>query len=218
VIRHKEHNEGLRWLGFACATIFVMDVLFLGVFQNDSYIHQYIGFYLVAPISIMAGVALDRVIAWAGNLFATRRAHTVASCVTCLLLTAVAFEGERQAKALTWQFRILDYKCQEPANLIPELGEVIRGNFSPGTQVLCNFLPDYGPQLEYYSHRELLNNLSDYGSWRRYLQDSTRRIAGVVWMGAATGKDILTKLPSGTKQFVKLGGISFCLWKPASKR
>lgn len=218
VIRYKEHNAGLRWLGFACSTIFVMDVLFLGVFQNDSYIHQYIGFYLIAPISIMAGVALDRLTAWAGSLFARRMAHTIASGVICLLLAIVAVRGERRANALAWQFRILDYKSQEPADLIPDLGEAIRGNFSPGTQVLCNFLPDYGPQLEYYSHRQLLNNLSKYSSWRRYLRDSTQRIGGVVWMGAAAGKDIVSKLPSGTKRFVKLGNISFCLWKPAIKR
>src|SRR4051812_26382015 len=43
------HEPGLQWLGRAAASIFVMDALFVGVFQNNSYIHQYLAFYFLAP-------------------------------------------------------------------------------------------------------------------------------------------------------------------------
>lgn len=216
-IRYREHNEGLRWLGWACVSVSAMDGLFLAVFQNDSYIHQYVGFYMVAPVSIMAGVAVDYVIARVRNYFtAGLLPYAVAGCAACLLPLAVGIQGERQTNALEQQFRILDYKSQEPANLIPELGRTIRQNFSPGTQILCNFLPAYGPQLEYYAQRELLNNLSDFRFWRRYLQGPPKRIGGGVWMGSRTANKIVNQLPTGPKQFIKLDGISFCLWKPIS--
>jgi hypothetical protein len=213
IICPRKQNEGLRWLGWACGTISVMDVIFLVVFQNDSYIHQYIGFYFLAPIAALAGVALDQLVTRAGNIFRTQASYSIATCTACLLLVALGVQGAERAKALERQFQILDDKSQEPFNLIPELGAAIQENFSQDTPVLCNFLPDYAPQLQYYAQRDLLNNLSDYKSWHRYLRGAPKRIGGVVWMGSRTASDILAKLPAGTKRFVKFGEISFCLWK-----
>jgi hypothetical protein len=191
-----------------------MDALFIGVFQNDSYIHQYIAFYLIAPVSITSGVSLDRLITQIEGSLAPRFFRGIAFCLVLLLLVATGLSGQRQAKALKQQFRILDYKAPEPTNLIPDLGKAIRRNFPSDTHILCNFLPDFGPQLAYYAQRDLINNLVDYRFWRTYLNRPSKHIGGVVWMGCQPAEEIVRKLPAGTKQFVKIDELSFCFWQP----
>jgi hypothetical protein len=188
-----------------------MDAIFLGVFQNESYIHEYVAYYLVAPVSITAGVALDRLITQLDTFLVRRLFRGVAVCIACLLLVAVGISGELQAKALEQQSRILDYKAVEPANLIPELGKAVRGNFPSDTHILCNFR--FSPQLGYYAQRDFITGLVEYRSWKEYLQGSSKRVGGVVWMGSITAEDIVTKLPVGIKRFVKVGNVSFCFWK-----
>ena len=70
--RSRCRTEGWRWLARSCLSIFVMDALFVVLFQNDSYIHQYISFYLIAPLSIAAGIALDHLIAAMRAIIAPR--------------------------------------------------------------------------------------------------------------------------------------------------
>jgi hypothetical protein len=212
ILQVRRCNEGLRWLGWACLTVFMMDAIFLGVFQNASYIHPYIAYYLVAPISIMAGVALNHLITQMGA-FPVPQFRGVAVYIVCILLVAAGISGELRARGLEKQSRILDYKALEPPNLIPELGKAIRGNFASDTHILCNFR--YSPQLNYYAQRDLINGLAEYRSWKKYLEGSPQRVGGVVWMGSITAEDIVTELPAGTKRFVKLGDVSFCFWKNA---
>ena len=204
-------EEGLQWLGRAAASIFVMDALFVGVFQNNSYIHQYLAFYFLAPIAIAAGVALDRFIgelARRGNGF--RRAGEVAVCFGLIAISAFSFD---RSEGLVRQFRILDYRTEEVPHLIPELGNAIRSHFSSETHVLCNFLPDYGPQLAYYAQRDILNNLTEFRFWRPYLDDRSKRVGGVIWVSASpAAQAILAGLPPGSKQFLTVGDQKFCLW------
>jgi 4-amino-4-deoxy-L-arabinose transferase-like glycosyltransferase len=214
IVRDRRRDEGLRWLSWACLTLSIMEVFFSAVFQNASYNHPYIAFYLIAPVSIAAGVALDHLITQIDVFLAPRLFRGVGVCIACLLLIAFGISGELYANGLEQQFRILDYKTRESPNLIPELGKAIRENFAPDTHILCNLLHADSPQLSYYAQRDLVNGLVEYQLWKRYLQGSPKRIAGVVWMGSITAKDIVTKLPAGTKRFVKLGDVSFCFWKP----
>jgi hypothetical protein len=211
IFQGRRRNEGLRWLGWACLTVFLMDAIFFGVFQNESYLQDYIAYYLVAPISMTAGVALDRLITEAAALRLPKLFRGLPVYVTCVLLVAAGICGELRAKALEEQTRILDYKAVEPTNLIPELGAAIRESFSPDTYVLFNFRD--GPQLSYYAQRILLGNLVEYPSWAKYLQSSPKRVGGVIWMGSIMAKDIVEKLPAGPKRFVKLGDVSFCFWR-----
>jgi hypothetical protein len=192
-----------------------MDALFVGLFQNVSYIHQYSAFYFLAPLAIAAGVALDRLIATFQNATVPRLIQRTAPLAVCLILIGIAFSGVRRTQALTGQFRILDYHTHEPPGLIPELGKAIRANFSADTRVLCNFLPDYGPQLAYYAKRDILNNLSEYRFWDPYLKDASQRVAGVVWVSSnPSSQNIVASLPaSGTKQFLTVGPHTFCFWK-----
>lgn len=212
--RARSRGEGFQWLGRACLSILVMDLLFVGLFQNVSYIHQYSAFYLLAPLAIASGVALDRLISVVQTATMPRRFFRLAELAVCLILVVIAASGLHRTKALAGQFRILDYHAEEPPRLIPELGQAIRENFPAETSVLCNFLPDYGPHLAYYAKRDILNNLSEFRFWDPYLNDRSRRIGGVVWLSSnPSAQEIVANLPAGPKQFVTVANHTFCFWK-----
>ncbi|MFZ3376017.1 MAG: hypothetical protein WA183_10720 [Chthoniobacterales bacterium] len=212
VLRDRFRDEGSLWLLRASVCVFVMDAIFVAVFQNDSYIHQYISFYFVAPVAILAGIAIDRLITFLHGVFFRNDLAFVGEVSACLLLLIIGIHGVTQTKKLQQQFRILDYRTPEPANLIPELGNEVRKDFPPGTRVLCNFLPDYGPQFAYYAQRDVINHLSEYRSWQRFLNDPSQRVGGVIWMGPKSARDLIAKLPPGKKRFFNVGHLSFCFW------
>jgi LmbE family N-acetylglucosaminyl deacetylase/4-amino-4-deoxy-L-arabinose transferase-like glycosyltransferase len=211
--RARRYDKNLLWLFRACVCVCVMDAFFVGVFQNDSYIHHYLSFYFLAPVAIMAGIALDRLITFFQINFTMRKFALLGELLTCAIVVAMGTHGIFQTTELQRQFRILDHGTPEPPNLIPDLGTAIREDFPPGTRILCNFLPEYGPQFAYYAQREILNNLSDYRTWQRYLNDSGKPVGGVVWMGSKSSHDLIAKLPRGSKRFLRVGNLSFCLWK-----
>ena len=209
-------REEFQWLGRACISILVMDALFVGLFQNVSYIHQYSAYYFLAPLAIAAGVALDALVGVLQKVMTLRVLRGAAELAVCLILVALAVSGFQRTQVLSGQFRILDYNSPEPPGLIPELGKAIRANFSEETSVLCNFLPYYGPHLAYYAQRDILNNLSEYRFWDPYVNDRARRIGGVVWLSSnPASQEIVANLPAGSKQFLRVGDQTFCLWKPA---
>ena len=212
--RSRSRGEGWQWLGRAAFSIFVMDLLFVGIFRNDSYIHHYIAFYFLAPVAIAAGLALDRLIAGLRTVTPPRLIPGTALGSACFILAALGWSGWHHEQALVRRFRILDYQTNEPAALIPELGRAIRENFSADTRVLCNFLPDYGPQLGYYAQRDILNNMCEYRFWDPHLSDPSKHVGGVVWMTSSpSSQGILAKLPPGRKRFLTVGEFTFCLWK-----
>jgi LmbE family N-acetylglucosaminyl deacetylase len=213
LFRARRHDKNSLWLFRASVCVFAMDVFLIGVFQNQSYIHHYISFYLLAPVAVMAGIALDRTVTFFQVNFAAHKLALAGEVLVCSVVLVMGTQGLLQARELQRQFRILDYRTPEPPNLIPELGSAIRKNFPPETRVLCNFLPEYGPQLAYYAQREIFNNLSEYRFWRRYLNDLSTPVGGVVWMGSKASRDLVSKLPGGSKQFLTIGNLSFCLWK-----
>jgi len=211
--RRKE--AGFAWLGWGAAMVFAMDGAFVGVFQNDSYIHEYIAFYFVVPVSLMAGIALNELVVcfesaskpgfrWAGN------------CAGAALVLAATLAGQAQLDELKGQFCILELEKKESVKLIPTLGEVIRKRFSPKTRVLCNFMPYYGPQLEYYAKREVAPNLCEAGHWKPVIQSTKGEVGGIVWMGDDDAAAIVANLPPGKKEFVNLESESFCVWTPAA--
>ena len=211
ILQGRRHNEGLQWLGWACLMVFIMDAIYLGVFQNESYLQEYIAYYLVAPISMTAGVALDRLITQLGAFPLPRLFRGLPIYATCLLLVAAGISGQLRARALETRIPISGLNAVEPPNLIPELGAAIRESFSSDTYVLCSFRVD--PMLNYYAQRILIAGLVEYRFWPKYLQGSPKRVGGVIEMGSGTAEDIVTKLPAGTKRFVKIGDVLFCLWR-----
>jgi LmbE family N-acetylglucosaminyl deacetylase len=213
LFRARRHDKNSLWLFQASVCIFAMDVFLIGVFQNESYIHHYISFYFLAPVAIMAGIALDRIVTFFRITFAAHKLALGGELLVCSVVLVMGTHGFLEVRELRQQFRILDYRTPEPPNLIPELGSAIRKNFPPRTRVLCNFLPEYGPQLAYYAQRQIFNNLLEYRFWRRYLSDPSTPVGGVVWMGSKASRDLVSKLPAGNKRFLTIGNLSFCLWK-----
>jgi len=212
--RARSRDEGWQWLGRATLSVFAMDLLFVGVFQNDSYIHQYLAFYFLAPVAIAAGLALDRLLAMLRRVTTPRLFPSAALVSACLMLVLLGWSGWHRTQALIRRFCILDYRTEEPAALIPELGKAIQATFAADTRVLCNFLPDYGPQLAYYAQRDIINNLSEYQFWDPHLNNPSERVGGVIWVSSSPASQrILAKLPPGRKRFLTVGSLTFCLWK-----
>lgn len=216
VIAYRRRKEpDMAWISWAAFMIFAMDAVFVGVFQNDSYIHEYIPFYFIAPVAILAGIALNQ-LAQALENPPFRYARLGVNCAMMLLLAAAAYRGQNQTDQLQGRFCILDLQKKESEDLIPTLGKVIRLHFKPETHVLCNFMPYYGPQLQYYAKRDVAPNLSEPEDWKPFIAKTSGDIGGVVWMGDDDAREIIANLPPGHKEFVELENESFCVWKPAS--
>lgn len=217
VLLRKDRSSGYRFLGWSCLLIAITDLLFLCIFQNDSYIHRYIAYYLLVPLAILGGLGFDQIVT---------RIHTalpsgvlVRPLAEGVLVVSFfcfsAYSGLLKSDGLRDPFRILDTRVSEPPNLIPLLGETIRDNFPPQADVLCNFLPNYGPQLGYYAQRNLVNNLLDYNSWRNFLEGTSERsVGGVIWLGSPNAREIVAHLPAGTRKYLTIDNQRFCLWKP----
>ena len=213
ILWRSRSDDNLRWLGRAALSILLMDLLFVGIFQNDSYIHEYIAFYFLAPIAIAAGVALEFATKSLQKLLSRGPAPRLAEVAVALAVLAIGFMGYLKNETLVRRFCILDYHTNEPEGLIPDLGRAIRANFTSETHVLCNFLPDYGPQLAYYAQRDILNNLSEYRFWDPHLRDASKKVGGVVWLSSQPAShNILAKLPTGQRRFLTVGNLTFCLW------
>ena len=206
-------DESLRWLGWGGFYFVAMSVFYVVVFRNQSSIHDYASFYFTIPVAIGAGVALDSIIRWCERVSSSMR--TVGLAATLVLYVLLVFSGERAAQNLRCQFHILGSNETEPQELIPELGRMISARFPPDTAVLCNFLPDYGPQLHYYAQRELLNCLFTPNDWKQIIADPENApVGGVVWMKEPRAREVLSMLPPGRREEVTIRDIHFCLWRP----
>ena len=171
-------------------------------------------FYFVVPVSIMAGIALNALVVCIEDATPERFKWAGVLAGVAMVLAAT-LSGQTQADALKGRFCILDLQKKESRKLIPSLGEAIRKRFSPKTRVLCNFMPYYGPHLEYYAERQVTQNLDGAQDWKPVIQNAEGEIGGVVWMGDVDANDILASLPPGKKEFVSLESEPFCVWTPA---
>lgn len=212
--RRKE--EAFAWFGWASLMVFAMDAIFVGVFQNDSYIHEYIAFYFLIPVAIMAGIALNELVVYIENA-STGSFRMLGNCAGVAIVLAGFFFGQAQTVEMQGRFRILDIQKKESEELIPALGEEIQKHFPPETRVLCNFMPYYGPQLEYYAERTMAPNLGEAEYWKPFIARTQGKLGGVVWMGDEDAEAILATLPPGKKEFVRLEDESFCIWTPSAK-
>ena len=199
-------REGVRWLYRAALVIFLMNAGYVTVFRNASYIHDYSGFFFVAPLAMMGGLALEARVRWS----------LVGRAAAAALLVGLAGWGWAGTQAVErMQFRVLDWNRPEPRDLIPTLGRAIRQAFPEETPVLCNFLPVYGPHLGYYAQRSLYNNLTTYAEWKPWIAHGGPNVGGVIWLGAPGAVALQEALPDGTRNVIQIDGERFCLWKPA---
>ena len=213
VLLRKRRDAGLRWLGWAALCFFGLSAFYVTVFRNASSVHDYASFYFTVPVAMMAGVALDALIACCdGQRAAIRFASLAVAFGVCAFLI---LSGEGHALALKRQFHILDLEKEEPVSLIPELGRAIRDRFAEDTAVICNFMPSYGPQLHYYAQHDLLTSSFTADGWKEQIADPENApVGGVVWLGESGAQEILAALPAGPREDVTIAGIRFCFWHP----
>jgi hypothetical protein len=207
-------SQGSRTLGWSALVLaFTATIPVLG-FRNASYIHDYTGFYFLAPVAILGGLALDALLRRAGDRDAPAllRGACVGGAVAALVLLGVrGYEGTRALHRIQWW--ILDGKLAEPADLIPDLGGAIYWTFPDETVVLTN-LPARGPHLGYYARRTLLYGYTTFAEWGPTVADLGERAGGVVWLGAPGAEELWAQLPDGRKKVVEFGGVRFGFWRP----
>ncbi len=207
---------GLRWLGGAALSLFVTAAVFLVVFRDGSYVHDYWGFYFVAPVAMMGGVALDALLrhAWSRDVVPVVRGLCIgAALAAVVLLGRRGYEGTRALHSIDWW--ILDGVTEEPADLIPRLGETIYWTFPDETPVLCNF-SKRGPHLEYYARRSISYDKFTCAEWEPLLARPGQRTGGLVWLGAPGGEELWSALPQGRKKVVQFSSLRFGFWRPGT--
>lgn len=181
-------RQPMVWILVATATAVVAGL------PNFSYIHDYAGFYFLAPVGLLSGMVLEAL--W------QRRAVWV-----LVILVIMAGWGVARAEWLRQMpFPILSWSADEPRNLIPDLGREINRAFPKTMDVQLNFMPVYGPHLAYYAQRELYNNEIVF----------TRRPGdgGVIWLDAPGGKELAVSLPAVEQRRMVIAGYRFSFWNP----
>ncbi len=205
-------SPGLRWLGWAALGLSLTAALFVVLFRNASFVHDYWGFYFVAPVAMMGGVALDALLrrAWSRDVAPLFRGACIGAAVAAVvLLGRRGYESTQALHSIDWW--ILDGVTEEPADLIPRLGETIYWTFPDETPVFCNF-SKRGPHLEYYARRSISYDKFTCADWEPLLARPGQSAGGLVWLGAPGGEELWSALPQGRKNFVRFGGLRFGLW------
>ncbi|MGC3990203.1 MAG: glycosyltransferase family 39 protein [Chthoniobacteraceae bacterium] len=205
---------GLRWLGWAALSTFTTGVVYVVIFRNESFIHDFAPFYLIAAIAMTSGLALDT--AWEAVARQSQAIRFLSRTALVALLAVLATLGCRSSQAMRSQSLILDGDTPEPANLIPALGQQLHDTFTPNTVILLNIDP-YGSTLNYYTQRSLLNNLDTADDWKGWMAEVSPA-GGVIWLDAPGAAQILAALPASEIQRIKVEGIPFAFWVPANAR
>jgi 4-amino-4-deoxy-L-arabinose transferase-like glycosyltransferase len=210
--------ENVNWLGWASLSLFLMNALYLIVFRNASYRHDYAGFYFVAPVAMMSGVALDAFFGWLqredrGRLF--RWFGFGAVMLVVMLLGRHAFVQLRALHNLRVSFSV--GAVIEPENLIRDLGHAMFQTFPEETRVIY-LARARGRRvylgLKYYARHEIVYVKSDPIVLQEALLREGEHMAIVIWMGSAHTDELISALPEGDKRYEQFGALRFCMWKP----
>jgi hypothetical protein len=183
-------------------------------FRNASYIHDYTGFYFVAPVAVLGGLTLDGLLrrAWTAEALPLLRGACVGGAVAALALLGLrGYEKTRALHRIQWW--VLDGHVAEPPDLIPALGEAVYRTFPDETMVVTN-LSARGPHLGYYARRALRYGYTTYAELKPVLSQAGEHVGGVVWLGASGGEELWAQLPEGRKKVLELGGLRFGFWRP----
>lgn len=211
----------LRWLSWAALSVSLTAALFVLAFRNGSYVHDFWGFFFVAPLAIMSGVALDWMAtpsALAGRSGTLRR-----SASRCLVAAIILFVG-RQAcqgvRELHWlQDPMLSHwGTHEPEQMVTGMGHTLQSTF-PENVILLSNLPELFPHLEYYAQRIIIFHKPTREKWDEYLtSDPGPGVGGLIWLEAPGASELAANLPPGVLQPVDFGSFHFLLWKPAAQQ
>ena len=193
------------------AVLFVIGAFYVCALRNQSYIHDFAGFYFLIPVAVFSGFSIE----WTIRKIETRGYRTLAATLAgCALAAALIWSGIRRLDGIDTQFCILDDDQSEPPTLMPDVGRLIDRTFPPDAVVICNFDPYYSP-LPFYARRVLANDTLTYADWQRAVSDALPQSAGgIVWAAAPDAADLLRRLPATETRPVTVDGIPFVLWLP----
>ena len=207
-------RDRLRELGGTALSLFLMGAMYVLVWRNVSFTHEYAYFYFAAPVAMMAGVGLDAVWSWFGISPSNRRWRYAAPVVVLSAIVALAIAGHRRTLALHRErYYMLIWGSAEPRDLVRELGRTAERFFPDDTELLCNF-PWDSPQLEYYARRSIAFRLITFADWQPLLVWPGQRVGGIIWLGAPGADELMAILPEGNRQIVQFDDFRFCFWRP----
>lgn len=213
VFRQRHLSEPLRWIGWTALLLFLLDAIYIVAFPNASFIHDYAGFYFIAPVAMMGGIALDAL----ANRMDRRGIRHVGTAVAFCLIVLMAVFGHARARNLLSQAYLLDGRTYESAQFIRKVGTLIQAHFPENARVLCNFEP-YGTVLPFYAQRVLLPDMADPDDWQRIISDPSAPAGGIIWMGSPGAENLLAHAPVQNREFVEIEGARFYLWLSGARR
>ncbi len=209
VIRLKS-SEAMRWAGWGTLHMMVAGILYVVILRNESYIHDFTTFYLIAAVAMMGGICLEGI---CEGLKKMGSPAPLGVAISLAVIGWLGFSGYKQAQEMRSMFGMLDGITVEPENLIPDLGKKLAEVFPQGTTILCNFDP-YSSVLPYYTERTILNNLTSYDDWKEFMSQDDGPFGGIIWLDAPQASEILAVLPKNEVTDFTLDGFHFAIWKP----
>ena len=80
---------------------------------------------------------------------------------------------------------------------------------------MCNFASN--DSLDYYSQRDVVNNLMTPGDWKAFSAEARQPVGGILWLDAKGASEVAASLPHAEVQSVSFGEYRFALWRAKSE-
>ena len=204
-------SPGLRWCAFAMMPMIVAGVLYVVILRNESFVHDFATFYLIAAFAMAGGLGLEALLARLDQHCESAAPRVLGTLAVAGLLVWLGVSAVSRAESLRSPFSVLDAEKAEPPGFIPALGRLLRGQFPRGTTILCNFASN--DSLDYYSQRDVVNNLMTPDDWKEFAADAHTPVGGILWLDAEHANETAASLPHEEVREVTLAGYRFALWR-----
>jgi hypothetical protein len=208
-------SPGLRWCGFAMMPMTVAGVLYVVILRNESFVHDFATFYLIGAFAMAAGLGIEGLLARFDLRFQSMAARVFSTLAVAGLFVLLGASAISRAESLRSPFSVLDAEKLEPPGFIPALGRYLGRTFPRGTTILCNF--ESNDSLDYYSQRDVLNNLMTPADWKAFIADAHTPLGGIIWLGAEHAAEVAASLPSGEMSEVTIEDYRFALWRAKAR-
>jgi len=208
-------SQGLRWCAFAMMPMTVAGVLYVVILRNESFVHDFATFYLIGALAMAGGLGLEGLLARFDGRFQSVASRVLATLAVAGLFVWLGASAVSRAESLRSPFSVLDAEKSEPPGFIPALGRYLGRAFPRGTTILCNFASN--DSLDYYSQRDVLNNLMTPADWKAFTADAHTPLGGIIWLGAEHAAEVAASLPPGETCEVTLEGYRFALWRAKTR-
>ena len=204
-------SPGLRWCAFAMMPMILAGVLYVVILRNESYVHDFTTFYLIGAIAIAAGLGLEGLLARFELIFQNAATRVLTTLAVAAMFAWLGVSAVHRSDEMRSPFYVLDAEQPEPPDFIPTLGRFLGQTFSKGTTILCNFAAS--GTLDYYSQREVKNNLITPEDWKAFIAGEPPPIGGIIWLDAPHAAEAVASLPHGELRELTFRNYRFALWR-----